>query len=99
MKQPRQSNMQKRSIDYYDYETVLPCETVYPSPECDPECPEYNEFDETCDEDALKRGTEQDVENRIVNGAKYTAGTTPWLVALDFDLNEQKTYVIQRELV
>ena len=90
MKTLKPTDKQKRSVDEYDYESTFPCDTVYPFPECDPECPEYNEFDETCDAEALKRGTEPDVENRIINGAKYTAGTTPWLVALDYTEEEMR---------
>ena len=94
MKQPKAKDKQKRSADYdayySSYDGPYKCSQM-DRPECDEECPEYDEFDETCDEKALNSVTDALVQTRIINGAKYTAGTTPWLVALDYDESGRKT--------
>ena len=67
------------SSSYSDYNNV--CET---KPECNSECPEYDEYDESCESGNLKGRTTQKIQQRVINGARYPAGATPWLVALDW---------------
>ena len=56
-------------------------------PECDESCPQYDEYDETCG--GPKTSTfSRKFEQRIIGGATYAGGSTPWLVALDWSKDE-----------
>ena len=75
----------KSSSDSSDYDYGDLCSggsNGYDRPECHEECANFDEFDESCQIDVSV--TKSSVKSRIINGAKYVAGSTPWLVALDW---------------
>ncbi len=77
----------KSSSPTYDYSSDYgdPCSggsNGYDRPECHEECASFDEFDESCQIDVSV--TKSSIKSRIINGAKYVAGSTPWLVALDW---------------
>jgi len=72
--------------DFSEYDTD-PCqESSDNRPECNKDCPEkYDEYNETCDKKTLQSRTDSTIAMRVINGATYVAGTTPWLVALEYN--------------
>ena len=77
----RRSPQDSSSYDYSSYDV---CESATRK-ECEKECPEYDEYDETCTAKLDRKGsTNAKIQQRVINGATYVAGTTPWLVALDY---------------
>jgi len=73
-------------FDWSSYDSCNPDSVEpYDRPECKEECPQYDEYDESCTAaQDLKQITNANIQERIINGATYVAGTTPWLVALDY---------------
>ena len=79
-------NFLKIGSDYAYSSSENLCDTME-RPECDESCPQYDEYDETCG--GPKTSTfSRKFEQRIIGGATYAGGSTPWLVALDWSKDE-----------
>jgi len=71
-------------VDSDSYGSSYDIDPCQENPECNDMCEEYDEYNEACHKKDHRGQTSTNVHQRVINGAKYPAGSTPWLVALDW---------------